>query len=590
MSLFRTDIDKTSYTCTMITQLSRRTKGIRTISVIVLLSVYCTILRSQTIDTAKIRISAIQKLDSAEIFRKTHRVADGLTYTLEAIELIESYPKEISLHEEIHKTAKEVFNDLGSKRQAARHAVIQRNFRQRRLGHCDLVCAKLLGAAGSWYMAIGEKDSTFKFYREAMHALEESEHHIFYASAFNNLALAERRFNDKDSAILYFQKCLSIIDSLAPGKDVRFEKIVEINIANTYEMMGYERKAINIYWNAVNDNSGKSISRGHKLDLWLKIASYSRLQSADTFARSIKAVKDLLLTIPSEHLDPIRKADYHALLFLEALNQDEDKIASRNVSKMVAILDSLMGNEMAQKANAIDAMNDYRLKYAKQTKKLNETQLYRKDQELALKEKDSEFNMFVLISGLVATLVLAIIIFLTLRKRSNQLVLARRLTMLELENQKLEQEKLTAELRNKKNDLTQLALDNSRKREWERELVGKLKGVRKSKSEDIDRLIRQLELDMNTQLQVDDKMEIFHDNVDKVNQEFYNSLTAKHPELTSGERELCGMLKLKLSGKEIANIRNVNPKSISKAKQRLRKKLELGLNADLYDYMEKIQG
>lgn len=573
----------------MFQQLQGRTKGIRTFSLIVVLSSYWGILSSQPSDTTEIRIIAAEKLDSSKTLRKDVTIAEKLTYILEAIEIIETYPTEISLHEEIHKRAKEVFMDLGSYRQAARHAVIQKKLRERRLGHCDLVCAKTLGAAGSWYMAIGEKDSTFKFYKEAIAALEGSEHYIFYASAYNNLALAESKFNDLNSAIFYFKKCLSIIDSLAPNQDLNFERVVHTNIANTYQMMGLARKANNAYWQILHDSHKKEIGKRHGLDLWLKVASYSRTRSPDTFAICVRTIKALLKTMPQEHLDPMRKADFHALLFLEALGKNDDKIAARNVSKMVAILDSLIGREIDQKADAIDAMNDYQLKYAGQAKKLNETLLLRKNQELALKEKDSEFNMFVLFSGLVATLVLAIIIFFTLRRRSNQLVLARRLTMLELENQKLEQEKLTTELRTKKDDLTQLALDNSRKREWERELVGKLKSVRKSKSEDIDKLIRQLEMDMNTQLQVDEKMEVFHDNVDKVNQEFYNSLLAKHPQLTKGERELCGMLKLKLSGKEIANIRNVNPKSISKAKQRLRKKLELGLHADLYDYMEKIQ-
>jgi len=58
--------------------------------------------------------------------------------------------------------------------------------------------------------------------------------------------------------------------------------------------------------------------------------------------------------------------------------------------------------------------------------------------------------------------------------------------------------------------------------------------------------------------------------------------------LTRNELELCGYLKLRLSGSEIASIRNVDPKSVTKSKQRLKKKLGLQGKDDLYQFFHKI--
>ncbi|MGA9588773.1 MAG: LuxR C-terminal-related transcriptional regulator, partial [Salegentibacter sp.] len=59
----------------------------------------------------------------------------------------------------------------------------------------------------------------------------------------------------------------------------------------------------------------------------------------------------------------------------------------------------------------------------------------------------------------------------------------------------------------------------------------------------------------------------------------------EHPELTSNDLRLCAYLRLNLSSKEIAPLLNISVKSVEIKRYRLRKKMDLGRNVNLTDYI-----
>ncbi len=77
-------------------------------------------------------------------------------------------------------------------------------------------------------------------------------------------------------------------------------------------------------------------------------------------------------------------------------------------------------------------------------------------------------------------------------------------------------------------------------------------------------------------------------NVEKVNQDFFGRLVSKYPDLTSGERYLCGLIRLNLTIKDIAAMRNISPKTVEMARYRLRKKLELDPSDDLNVFLQDL--
>ncbi|MCO4294630.1 transcriptional regulator [Solitalea sp. MAHUQ-68] len=73
-----------------------------------------------------------------------------------------------------------------------------------------------------------------------------------------------------------------------------------------------------------------------------------------------------------------------------------------------------------------------------------------------------------------------------------------------------------------------------------------------------------------------------------VNDHFFNKLKTAYPDLTSTELKLCAYIKMNLSTKEIAQLMNITSKAIEVARYRLRKKLRLTPETNLYDFLTKV--
>ncbi|MEM9023681.1 MAG: hypothetical protein AAGB22_08055, partial [Bacteroidota bacterium] len=159
---------------------------------------------------------------------------------------------------------------------------------------------------------------------------------------------------------------------------------------------------------------------------------------------------------------------------------------------------------------------------------------------------------------------------------------------LENRNRKLEREQLTKEVETRQKDLTDFVLNHTRQSEWSSELLARLNRIKHSPKEARSAAIRELIIDIGNQLAVEERLQIFQENVETVNQEFYEKLNQRFPALTKSEKQLCGLIRLQLSGKDIANLRNVEPRSVTKSKGRLRKKMGLAPSQDLYAFLKQL--
>ena len=70
--------------------------------------------------------------------------------------------------------------------------------------------------------------------------------------------------------------------------------------------------------------------------------------------------------------------------------------------------------------------------------------------------------------------------------------------------------------------------------------------------------------------------------------EFIKSLLAINPDLENSELAFCAMLKLRFSSKEIADYTFVQHKSVQQKKYRIRKRLNIPGETDIYDFFENL--
>jgi DNA-binding HTH domain-containing proteins len=79
---------------------------------------------------------------------------------------------------------------------------------------------------------------------------------------------------------------------------------------------------------------------------------------------------------------------------------------------------------------------------------------------------------------------------------------------------------------------------------------------------------------------------MFH--FDKVHPCFFEKLKARHSRLTEANLRICAYFRIGLSQKEIALLLNISPENVKKSRYRLKKKLGLGKEDNLYDFLRNL--
>jgi DNA-binding CsgD family transcriptional regulator len=90
---------------------------------------------------------------------------------------------------------------------------------------------------------------------------------------------------------------------------------------------------------------------------------------------------------------------------------------------------------------------------------------------------------------------------------------------------------------------------------------------------------------LENSLNEENDWEFFKLKFTELNPKFLNVLLAKHSDLSKSEIRLLTLIRIGYSQKEIANILNIAPESVKKARSRVRKKLNLDVSIKLKDYL-----
>lgn len=147
---------------------------------------------------------------------------------------------------------------------------------------------------------------------------------------------------------------------------------------------------------------------------------------------------------------------------------------------------------------------------------------------------------------------------------------------------------LKEQLAYKNKDITTLSLDIVRKNDFSVALKEQLDGLAAKLPTTAAAEIRGIQIFTDMHLQTNEDLVTLQTNVDQVNQAFHQKLDTIANGLSQTDRQLCGLLRLNLSAKEIAVIRNITPKSVKMARYRLRKKLGLHEKEDIIAFLQDL--
>lgn len=258
-----------------------------------------------------------------------------------------------------------------------------------------------------------------------------------------------------------------------------------------------------------------------------------------------------------------------AYYYLEAHSQLKDSIFSEKSQKQINSLQETFDAEQREKLIQ---------------EKKKEIELLKKEEKIAHQQ------LLIIVGVTLLSLVIFTLIVLKLRsdlkKKKEIFKINNELTQTKIQNKELESIRLKQELELKNKSLTDLAIDISRKKEFTEDILQKLKQLKRTK--DKDQLLREIIGYTSRQLNIDARLNVLWGNVETINHKFFENLAANHLNLTKGETQLCTLIRLQLSNKDIATIKDIAPGSVKNSRSMLRKKLQLKEGEKIQDYLVKI--
>jgi len=231
----------------------------------------------------------------------------------------------------------------------------------------------------------------------------------------------------------------------------------------------------------------------------------------------------------------------------------------------------------------------------------------KKERKIELLEKDKEIRSFrTYILGIIVLIVIILslagfyVFALRIKSSKQKLSLlneeqkAKQLHLdknkLLLEKQNLENEKLKTDIGFKEKELATNAMyliqtNESKIKTVEQLLLLKnqLEKEQTTERKQISDIIQQIALRENTDIWAE-----FELRFTQVHKKFYIHLNEKYPNMTPNEKKLCAFLRLNMSTKEISMVTHQSPNSIRVARTRLRKKLDIGSDENLMNFLISI--
>ncbi|MDX2362515.1 MAG: tetratricopeptide repeat protein [Crocinitomicaceae bacterium] len=412
----------------------------------------------------------------------------------------------------------------------------------------------------------------YEYQRVVQYCLNSDQGNNYYLlKIYNNIGYTYFMKGSIDSAEVYYQKVMN-----AEVSDERYKDIIGLatgNMGHIYFLDGQYERALDcmkidaqLTEQRISDSYNNAMNGIAECHYFL--GNYK------------KAEETLLLLFRRESINPTSLLRSYKIMANVQSKLGHHKRSYEYLLQSVELSDSLAKiNEPNQALIDELAQNKYKiieneLLFAEQQVQLLDSEL-----ELTIKEKEAkrlESRVFTLLFVILTLILIGGLVYSFGRQK-------RRKKLHELKSNLLQ-----SEVKNRKADLNNLVQSLSYKQRFISEVQKKIKGLKGKSSDEVDDYLRELNMEFVNYLSADKNLEVIHSDIEKVNMEFYQKLLKRFPDLSQNEKDLCGLIMLNLSTKDMANLKNVTPEAIKKGRQRLRKKLGLSSNENIVNYLTNL--
>ncbi len=455
-----------------------------------------------------------------------------------------------------HKEALEQFN-------IAENLIEENNFRNLK----SLFYLKKSGVL----LWLNQLEEAITFNLEAADWFSEVKDTIDLGLTYGNIGAFHFQLGNLKEAKDYLELGLKTLE----GTELENDGMILSNLAGIYLAEGSPKKAIPLFESYLEE-ARRTNSKIHEVAILTNLASANGV--AANYSIAFDYYDQAIKLAESEDFPDAKYKALQLMSYTYELKGDFEK-SLQTYKEYEALKEEVIGKKTQTE------IADLQVKYETDAK---EKEL------LALKQegKDRLLRLGLIITVLALLLVIGLLIFLkrTSDYKKNKALYAseQKLLETELQNKTLREEQLQDRLEYQQKDLTNLTLDITRKNEFSQELLIQLDTLSKNLGSDAQKKLHDIKLFVSGNIRINEELEVFQKNIKEVNQDFYRKLSEKFPSLTTKDTELCGLIKLNRSNKEIAVLRNISVSSAKMNRYRLRKKLKLKPEDDIVKFLRNI--
>lgn len=461
----------------------------------------------------------------------------------------------------------------------------------------DTLLARLYYKIGSAYLLEGNYSKSQEYQLNALRIYEDYPNNKDIVKVYNSIALIYFYVKDYDKALDYFNKAIDLLNKNFDGDNLKINKY----LGNVYNNIGiiYDNKnnlslAIEFYSKAlsfskkINDSENLSTVYSNMGIVYLKENKYDLAEAMFNEAYKIR--------LKQNNIYGLSKSFYH----LGRLNNEKGNFNKALDFLSKAVDFSIKSNASSTRMNAYDELSKvysskknyelafknlklfHRLKDSLDNKESHQKTieanlLYAFEKESKAIKKLNKQREFIYWGALILLILLlfSIINRYKLQKSKAKLHLFDK-EFIQLSHQEavLREENLKKELEFKNKELTTNIIYLVKKNELITDISEKLKKLKKDTNKENQTIINKIIFDLK-QAEDHSLWKEFEVRFNQVYNDFYDRLNGKYPDLTINEKRICAFLRLNMTSKEICTLTRQSYNSLTVARSRLRKKLNI---------------
>ena len=466
--------------------------------------------------------------------------------------------------------------------------------------------ARVLDVLGKYESRQTNYDNALDLVLKALKIREKLQDSFEIAKSYHSIAMIFRYQKEYDKSKSYFLKSIAI----------QKQYLDSAQLARTYNMLG-----VIYYYTKQNDSAMHyyQLSKNYSRTLLEKAKFNDNIAAiyytTGNYKEAIEIYKENLAIFKSSnnysfvvnnlmHLSKIHSdlgKHQKAVAYVDEALDYAKKYGGTSKLALIFQLRSHVHEEMGDYRYALEDFRNHKFYYdsifnyrnAKKITTLELNHQFQKEKladslqfanvkrEIELKAETQKTRNQLYIVLLIGAVVGIIALLLVMRNR-------KKLNKERIKKEQLEKELLDEKLKHTTYQTKQLIADNKMRLQFKQEFLLKLKKV-KQHADAVDVSdFQSLITDLNSQITTESKFDFIGDNIEQIDKEFNEKLRSLYPDLTKSEREICALMRMNLSLKEIMVIRNVTMGSIKASRHRIRKKLGLGREQELEQFISTL--